>query len=570
MNSIHLGPVKIPIDMFASQGNAILGIRGSGKTYTATYLAEQLLKAGIPFVAFDPIGVWRFLKVPGKGQGFKVVVAGDKGDLPLTPQTAPEIVRAAMRENIPLVLDLYSMHLSKADWKSIVESAIRLLLYENKDCGLRHVFIEEAAEFCPQRVGPDQGRVYAEIEKLARMGGNASLGYTLINQRAEEVNKAVLELCDCLFLHRQKGRNSLAAVEKWLSWANEATAKDVTKTLPTLAPGHCWIWTEGSEEAKLAKVPEKESFHPDRKNPGTAQAKAATDVGKFVDQLKGALGKSVEKLNAEDPAFLRKRIRELEHAAAAGTKEKEKEKVIEKPVPMLSEDEIRLIKNTVSEMEMVVKEFQVMLSRHVEDAIEPINRALKQRETTKQVFSPPPPQFKRLNSPAAADSNGFLPGGARRMLIALAQRLHVAGSNPNVPLGLTKQQLGVRAGLAHSSGTFGTYLGRLRSLGYVETGSGLLVITNSGLAALGHWEPLPRGRGLFEHWLRELPGGAARMLTSLFTKYPASMTAEELGRESEISHTSGTFGTYLGRLRSLDLVQGSKDKLRATDEFLEG
>jgi ATP-dependent exoDNAse (exonuclease V) alpha subunit len=70
---------------------------------------------------------------------------------------------------------------------------VRLLLYENKPYGLRHLFLEEAAEFVPQRIGPDQGYVYAEIEKLARMGGNASLGYTLVNQRAEEVNNEVLK-----------------------------------------------------------------------------------------------------------------------------------------------------------------------------------------------------------------------------------------------------------------------------------------------------------------------------------------------------------------------------------------
>jgi hypothetical protein len=68
----------LPIVEFASQGNAILGIRDSGKTYTATWLAERLLDHGIPFVAFDPIGVWRFLKVPGRAaaSGYNVVVAG--------------------------------------------------------------------------------------------------------------------------------------------------------------------------------------------------------------------------------------------------------------------------------------------------------------------------------------------------------------------------------------------------------------------------------------------------------------------------------------------------------------
>lgn len=175
---------KFSIDSidYASQGNAILGIRGSGKSYTATFIAEQLMGDGIPFIAFDPIGIWRNLKIGKDGPGYPVVVAGENGDLPLTPESAPDIVRAAMKENVSLVVDLYSMQLSKADWRSIVEQSIRLLLYENKPCGLRHIFIEEAAEFIPQRVGPGDGRVYAEIEKLARMGGNASLGYTLINQ----------------------------------------------------------------------------------------------------------------------------------------------------------------------------------------------------------------------------------------------------------------------------------------------------------------------------------------------------------------------------------------------------
>lgn len=174
---------------YGSQGNAILGIRDSGKSYTAIALAEKLFDAGIPFVAFDPIGRWRFLRVPGHGMGYPVVVAGGMAaDIPLTADSAVKIVRAAMEAGVSLVVDLYDMEISKADWRKIVGDAVRVLLYENGSHGLRHIFIEEAAEFAPQRVGPEQGRVYSEIEKLARMGGNARLGYTLINQRAEEVN----------------------------------------------------------------------------------------------------------------------------------------------------------------------------------------------------------------------------------------------------------------------------------------------------------------------------------------------------------------------------------------------
>lgn len=274
---------------YASQGNAVLGIRDSGKTYTATYLAEQLFDANIPFIAFDPIGVWRNLKIGKKGAGYPVVVAGDNGDLPLTAATAADIVRAAMTENVSLVIDLYSMHLSKADWKKIVEQSIRLLLYENKSHGLRHIFIEEASEFVPQMVRPDDGKVYAEIEKLARMGGNASLGYTLINQRAEQVNKAVLELCDCLFLHRQKGRHSITALGKWLDAADATNTKEILNSLPSLAQGECWVWLQGSHEPVRIKMPEKKTVHPDRRNPLASSGGVQVDVSSFVKRLNKTL-----------------------------------------------------------------------------------------------------------------------------------------------------------------------------------------------------------------------------------------------------------------------------------------
>lgn len=262
--TIDFKGLSIDAKDYASQGNAILGIRDSGKSYTATYIAESLLERGIPIIAIDPIGIWRFLRIPGsKGaKPFPVVIAGgEHGDLPLTPDNAADIVRLAMKNYQSVVFDLFSMNLSKADWKRIVETVVKTLLYENKQFGLRHIFIEEAAEFCPQRIGPDQGRVYAEIEKLARMGGNCLLGYTLINQRAEEVNKAVLELCDGLFLHRQKGRNSLTALGKWLDIGSSGTGKEIVSKLPTLPQGECFAWPQGSDKPILIKVPKKKSFH---------------------------------------------------------------------------------------------------------------------------------------------------------------------------------------------------------------------------------------------------------------------------------------------------------------------
>lgn len=323
-NTFKFGELKIEASAIGSQGNAVLGIRDSGKTYTATLLAEKMFDAGIPFVAFDPIGVWRGLRIPGEGKGYPVVVAGGKdGDLPLTVAGAPEIVRAAMRGGVSLVIDLFDMALSKNDWKRIVTICVRVLLHENTAYGMRHIFIEEAAEFAPQRPGPDQTVVYAEIEKLARMGRNSGLGYTIINQRAEEVSKAVLELCDNLFLHRQKGKNSLNSLAKWLDIGNAQGAKEIISSLSTLPQGECWAWMEGSDTPVRVKVPAKNSMHPDARAmrgqvKSGVKVKEGVDVKSFVSKMKSSLTTIEAEADANDPVKLRKRIAELEKAIKAG------------------------------------------------------------------------------------------------------------------------------------------------------------------------------------------------------------------------------------------------------------
>lgn len=301
MARIHLGDdLYIDAVQYASRANAILGIRDSGKTWTGTLIAEQLFEAGIPFIAFDPIGRWRFLKVPSRtdknARGFPVVVAGGAApDLPLTPESAPKIVRAAMKNRISLVIDLYSVGLSKSDWRKIVRTSIEVMMYENAAYGMRHVFLEEAAEFIPQRVR--DGLTYAEVEQLARMGGNVGLGITIINQRAEEVNKAVLELCDNLLLHRQRGKNSIKSLAKWMELADVKPPKEVANSLASMPTGECWAWLRDQDRPIRIKVAAKQSYDPDRRAlhefSGTRQPPGTADVSGFVATLREQLKQPV-------------------------------------------------------------------------------------------------------------------------------------------------------------------------------------------------------------------------------------------------------------------------------------
>jgi hypothetical protein len=149
--------------------------------------------------------------------------------------------------------------------------------------------------------------------------------------------------------------------------------------------------------------------------------------------------------------------------------------------------------------------------------------------------------------------------GLRRMMVALAQYPH----------GKSATQVGVLAGISSKGGSFGVYLGKGRSSGWIEGGRDLLRITERGLAALGSYEPLPTGQELLRYWLNELGGsGAARILQVLADAYPESMSRESVGMASGISHVGGSFGVYLGKLRTLELIS-KRGELRASETLFE-
>jgi uncharacterized protein len=557
---IKFGGVTIDPAAYGSQGSAVLGIRDSGKTYTATELAERLFEAGIPFVAFDPIGVWRFLRVPGAGRGYPIVVAGGKaGDLPLTVASAPEYVRAAMRDGVSLVIDLFDINLSKADWKRIVTACVRVLLHENSQNGLRHIFIEEAAEFAPQRVGPDQGQVYAEIEKLARMGGNSRLGYTLINQRAEEVNKAVLELCDNLFLHRQKGRNSLTALSKWLDIGNVKEHKEIIGSLSTLPTGECWAWLAGTERPVLIKVPKKNSLHPDRRTmrgDGDAQVKAPVDVGTFVSSMRASLGKIEEEAKANDPAVLRKRIAELER------------QLRERPTvaPAADHDAIKaaafsagfnraaaLVKAEVSNVIDALRcsavdagnRFDAFLEKlpqpaiaiHPQKGISPATeRALG------AVAHAARKELRKVNGAARADISG-----PQQVILDRLGVLHDRGIYPP-----SRATLAAFCRVSPSSSGYEKNLGVLKSKALIEYPQpNYVAFTDDGRASS---RPQDDGRPAHVFWLSIVNAPKAAILQALMDAHPSDLSREDLAAEAGVSALSSGFEKNLGELRTLGAV----------------
>jgi len=164
----------------------------------------------------------------------------------------------------------------------------------------------------------------------------------------------------------------------------------------------------------------------------------------------------------------------------------------------------------------------------------------------------------RVASAETLDGPLKLTAGERRILTALAQ----------YPQGRSKVQVAVLTGYAASGGGFNNYLGALRSRGLIEGDGDRLMITEAGIRALGSWEPLPAGRALIDYWRGRL-GKAERLIIETLTQaYPAALNKEEIAARAGYEANGGGFNNALGRLRTLELVQG-RGELRASDDLFE-
>jgi hypothetical protein len=121
-------------------------------------------------------------------------------------------------------------------------------------------------------------------------------------------------------------------------------------------------------------------------------------------------------------------------------------------------------------------------------------------------------------------------------------------------------------GYALNGGGFNNYLA-LRSRGLIKGHGDRQTITDAGIAALGSWEPLPTGSALVDYWRGQL-GKAERLILETLTRaYPDGLTKEEVALAGYEANGGG-FNNALGRLRTLELVEG-RGEIKASDNLFD-
>src|SRR3990167_4229636 len=302
MNNLNLGSVKIPINA-ATKTFAVLAKRGAGKTWTGAVMAEEFAKANIPFVVFDPIDVWWGLRlsINGKDKGLPIVVFGvEHADIKLDREMGRKIAQEIVKNNISCVISTFGLP-KVAQRHLITEFSEELLNINNTP---RHIFIEEAHEFVPQRVFGGLGKTFNAVSNLVVMGRNRGIGVTLINQRAATINKDVLTQLDTLLVFRNVSPQDTGALKDWVEYHSaDGDFEAFMQSLPFLPTGEGWIWSpEFLGIFERIKIRERETFHPDREKLGenfVMPSLEQSDIEEFIknfsfDPKKAEIKKIVE------------------------------------------------------------------------------------------------------------------------------------------------------------------------------------------------------------------------------------------------------------------------------------
>ena len=594
-------PLKIATDT-----SAIVGRRGSGKSHFARVLAEEVLDAGVQFVAIDPLDGWWGVRSSrdGKHRGYEIAVfGGEHADLPLPDMAGVAMAEAIVGERISAILSL--RHMSRGGQKRFVaDFCERLFLLKGKIKNRTpiHVAIDEADMFCPQQVMGEDARCAGAVDSLVRRGRSSGIGVSVITQRPAAISKNVLTQAHVLVAFQLTGPHDKKAVQAWIQDnADSDSEQEVMSTLAGLPRGTAWVWSPST--VGLVRVAVRDtrtfdsSFTPEI---GQERKEPRTLANVDVPALERMLTATVEKARESDPAALRKRIKELEGQVSGMHAEVEAadftlagrggEKALRRRISDLERGTARAVEagveayraeatvalvSTLAEIMNPIREHVQALSASFARGNGPkfpgilskegVRKWLRDRagiheDTADSGVAEIAERSSRLVHTEPGATMPEARGGKARMLAWLVR---------HYPCAVSKRKLAMLSGMSPSSGSYATYLASLRSSGLADSPSpGELRATEAGVKEAGAVPPMPEGAEVVAMWRDFLGGSGKRKIFDALVENPGGLQKAALGEAAGMSSTSGSFATYLASLRTLGLV-AKGEPVRLSPEMLE-
>lgn len=560
--------VKIPVDYASTQTYALLAKRDGGKTYTTLLFEEQLCDAGLFFVTLDPVGKHWALRAgqdgsPHGGKPGVWVLGGLHGDVPLEPASGALIADVVVDHPGQYVLDVSTFDTDADQDRFALAFAQRLFRRKAKDPGFPITLIlEEAEAFIPERYTSGQQKMLGAFGRIMRQGRNHGLGMWMVAQRAQALNKGVLSQAEVLIVKQMAHPRDLDAVEAWVK-ANGTPEerKEMMESVASLEQDEAYVWSPSWLRVfSRTRVPARTTFDSSASVKGGQSARSVELVPLDVEELGKSIAQTAERVKAEDPKELKKRVAELERQIRETPTEPQIENVeVEIEVPTVPDGVIKAaleFDSVEGEVRTIVDQLESLSrrARSIISAVQGVADLPRRKIQAPDRLAPRPrPQPSRERRPppsaGAPESNGAVSPARQRILDALAKLEVISVDRPS------KLQVALFAGASPKSSAFQNNVSGLRSAGLVDYPmKGLVSLTTEG-RGIAAWDPTPATSDDIHRYVRSLVSPARwRILEQLIDVYPDDLLKEDLAELAGASSASSAFQNNVSGLRSLGLV----------------
>jgi hypothetical protein len=472
-----------------------------------------------------------------------VIFGGDHADLPLGAVHGEAIADIVATSNTPAIIDTSLMRVVERT-RFFTDFASELL---RKNKGPLHLFIDECHLMMPQgRVAdPQSGNMLHAANNLISLGRSKGLRVTLISQRPAKVHKDALTQIETMIAMRLIAPQDRHAVEDWIAdQADQQKGRDIIASLPSLAKGQGWVWAPELGILKKVTFPRIKTFDsgrtPEGFGAGDGPVLAAIDMATISTKLVAIK----EEADANDPAKLKAKIRELEKRASAPATTDPGDLVRAKDDGYPTGKVDGYSAGVRETAETTIKEIEAAILQAVAGAMAKVTRQTGKHAAAaaKRVTIVPGitrgPSVKA--SRAGVQVSGELTGPQQKIVDSLAFWLGIAQTTPN------RQQVAAVAGYSPKSGGFKNLLGQLHSIGIIGYPSpGILTLVETSGAQVMDGETAKN------KLLGSLTAPERKVLAA-FNGTAASRG--EIAERSGYSPSSGGFNNLLGSLSSIGVV----------------
>jgi len=552
-------PVRLDIDRLISTRMLLQANSGGGKSWAIRRLLEQT-HGQVQQLVIDPEGEFYTLR-----EKFDFVLCGKGGDCPAEPRSAALLARRLLELGCSAVIDIHELK------KHERIRFVRLFLESLVDAPrkLWHpaiVVIDEADVFAPQA---GQSESLSSVVDLMARGRKRGFCGVLATQRISKLHKDAAAETNNVFIGRARQDIDRKRAAEELGLTSKAAALE----LRSLKPGEFFSFGPALDPGDVTRFRfgAVKTSHPKEGAGAPSVSKPRAKVRAILGELADLPAEAEEEARSLEE--LRAKVRELQ--AEARKAAKAAPRVSDAEIESIREEAKRLAQASADESIGEIQAEARALAKAVRESLDSLTLIADQADRlieAEPVIREPAivHSFAQIPIPKLAISNSSpresaarnseaaaFGGGCLRMLVALASRS---------PAGFTAPQWATLSKLKHTGGTWSTYLSKLKVSEYIEKRGDLWHVTDAGIAAAGTLPPTAETPAeLIEMWKGNLGRGPGRMLDAISRYEPTGLVPVELAEAVGITHTGGTFGTYLSKLNSNGLIDKSGGTIRLSE-----